>query len=80
MKKKLFCTAFIQVFLVSANTYFIASTFWPGIAMAGFGISYFWTGNVKRIAVGSMAERLIYSAGAMIGGLTGVLISKLVLG
>ena len=40
MEMKLFLTAFMQVFLVSANTYFIAETFYPGIAIAGFGISY----------------------------------------
>ncbi len=36
---KLFITAFLQVFLVSANTYFIASKFWLGIGFAGFGNS-----------------------------------------
>ena len=76
---KLFTTAFIQVFLVSANTYFIASTFYPGIAVAGFGISWFWTSNVKRVAFGSRRDRLVYSSGAMLGGLTGVLTSKLIL-
>jgi hypothetical protein len=78
--KKLFITAFIQVFLVSANTYFIARSFYPGIAVAGFGISWFWTSNVKRVAFGTWRERLVYSAGAMVGGLTGVVMSKLILG
>lgn len=76
---KLFITAFVQVFLVSANTYFIANLFWPGIAVAGFGISYLWTANVRKIAVGTMAARLIYATGAMMGGLCGVLLSQLIL-
>ncbi len=77
---KLFLTAFIQVYLVAANTYFIASTFYPGIAFAGFGISYFWAGNVKKISVGNMTERIVYSLGAMCGGLLGVVTSKMMLG
>ena len=76
---KLFTTAFIQVFLVSANTYFIAKSFYIGIGFAGFGISWFWTSNVKSISIGTRKQRFIYSFGAMAGGLTGVLISKLIL-
>lgn len=76
---KLFCTAFLQVFLVSANTYFIANLFYPGIAVAGFGISFLWTVNVKRIAISKLTERLIYSFGTMAGGLSGVFVSKLIL-
>lgn len=79
MDLKLFTTAFIQVFLVSANTYFISKTFYFGIAFAGFGISWFWSGNVKKIAIGSKKDRFIYSFGATIGGLCGVLLSKLAL-
>ena len=80
MKKsnRLFLTAFIQVFLVSANTYFISKTFYIGIAVAGFGISWFWTGNVKKVAFGSKKERFIYSFGATLGGLSGVFLSKLI--
>ena len=79
MDLKLFLTAFVQVFLVSANTYFISKTFWPGIAIAGFGISWLWTSNVKKISIGSKNDRFIYSTGAMIGGLAGVFLSKLIL-
>lgn len=78
-ERRLFLTAFIQVFLVSANTYFISSLFYPGIAIAGFGISWFWAGNVKKIAVGNNFERAVYSTGAMFGGLAGVIISKIIL-
>lgn len=75
---KLFTTAFIQVFLVSANTYFISRLMWIGIAACGFGISYMWTVNVKKVACSNIHDRLVYSLGAMSGGLLGVFISKLV--
>ena len=68
----------MQVFLVSANTLFIARLFYPGIVMAGFGISWFWSGNVRKISIGNTRDRLIYSSGAMLGGLTGVLTANLI--
>lgn len=77
--RKLFITAFLQVLLVSANTYFISRVAWIGIAVCGFGISYLWTLNVKKISAGSTLERFVYAGGAMIGGLAGVLISKMIL-
>lgn len=76
---KLFATAFMQVFFVSANTYFISQLFWIGIAVAGFSISYLWTINVKRIAIAKLKDRLVYSIGAMLGGLAGVFISKVLI-
>lgn len=81
MKKndlKLFGTAFLQVFLVSANTYFISQVTWLGIAVCGFWISYLWTINVQRVTFGNVIDRIVYASGAMTGGLTGVLISKMI--
>ncbi len=75
---KIFVTGFAQVFLVSANTYFISRTTWAGIAVCGFGISYLWTYNVRRVTIGSTPEQLTYATGAMLGGLTGVLMAKLI--
>jgi len=77
---KLFVTAFLQVFLVSANTWFISRLFWPGIATAGFGISYLWTINVRKVTIATTTDRLIYSGGAMLGGLAGVAIGSLIKG
>jgi len=74
----IFLTGFAQVFLVSANTYFISRTTWAGIAVCGFGISYLWTINVRRVILGSKAEQLTYASGAMLGGLSGVLMAKLI--
>ena len=76
---KLFITAFFQVLCVPANTYFIANCFWLGIAIAGFSISFLWTINVGKIAISKMQERLIYSFGAMLGGLTGVYLSQIII-
>jgi hypothetical protein len=74
----IFITGFAQVFLVSANTYFISRTTWAGIAVCGFGISYLWTINIRRVILGSKAEQLTYATGAMLGGLSGVLMAKLI--
>jgi len=74
----IFATGFAQVFLVSANTYFISRTTWAGIAVCGFGISYLWTYNVRRVTIGSAAEQLTYATGAMAGGLCGVMMAKLI--
>jgi hypothetical protein len=82
MKKndlKLFGTAFLQVFLVAANTYFISQVAWIGIAICGFSISYVWTINVQRVTFGNVIDRIIYASGAMTGGLLGVLVSKMIL-
>jgi hypothetical protein len=80
MKKHLiiFGTGFAQVFLVSANTYFISRTTWLGIAVCGFGISYLWTINVRRVTIGTKTEQVIYATGAMLGGLAGVMMAKLI--
>jgi hypothetical protein len=75
---RLFLTAFLQVFLVAANTLFIARLFYPGIILAGLGISWFWTGNVRKVSIGSTRDRLIYSSGATLGGITGVLTANLI--
>lgn len=74
----IFLTGFAQVFLVSANTYFISRTTWAGIAVCGFGISYLWTINVRRVTLGTRSEQLTYATGAMIGGLVGVVLAKFI--
>ncbi|MEI7526967.1 MAG: hypothetical protein WCJ95_21645 [Mariniphaga sp.] len=74
----LFVTGFAQVFLVSANTYFISTTTWAGIAVCGFGVSYLWTINVRRVTIGTRSEQIIYAAGAMMGGLIGVASAKMI--
>lgn len=72
---QLFMTGFIQVILVVINTYQIAHEKWAGVVFVGFLISLVWSYNVKRIAFGSLKDRLIYSSGAAIGSLAGLVIS-----
>ena len=72
---RLFSTAFLQVFFVSANTYFLANSMYAGVAICGFAISWLWAGNVRKVSIGSKADRLIYSTGAMLGGLVGLYIA-----
>ena len=77
-KSILFLTGFLQVLFVSANTYFISRTTWLGIAICGFSISFLWSISVKKIAISTLADRIIYSAGAMMGGLIGVFVANLI--
>lgn len=74
--RKLFITAFLQVLLVSANAYFISRVAWFGVVACGFGISYIWTLNVKKISASSQLERIAYASGASIGGVVGLALSK----
>lgn len=74
---KLFFTGYVQVLLVVFNTYCVSKDFVPGIVVCSFGISYFWTHNVKKVAFGTEKDRIIYSLGALAGGLSGYFIGKL---
>ena len=69
----------MQVFLVSCNTYFIAKGFYAGAGIMGFLISFVWSFNVKRVALGTMQDRVKYSAGAGLGSLAGLIVSKMIL-
>jgi hypothetical protein len=75
---KLFLTAFLQVFFVSANTYMIANNYTIGIIICSFLVSYFWTINVKKISISNKKERILYSSGAMVGSIAGVIVSSLI--
>jgi hypothetical protein len=76
---KLFFTAFIQVFLVSVNVIFISRYYYLGIAIVAFLISFTWSFNVSKISVGSVRDKIIYSTGAMLGSLSGVFITHVIL-
>lgn len=74
----LFLSGFLQVFLISGNTYFIAQKFYPGVAVFGFLISFVWSLNVRRVALGTLQDRVKYSIGAAAGSLAGLLVSQLI--
>jgi len=71
----LFLSGFFQVLLVAINTYQLAHHKWIGSFVIGFLISFVWTFNVKRIAFGKLAERLLYALGAAFGTVAGLLLS-----
>jgi len=73
---KLFITAFFQVAFVAMNITFISKEKLLLMFLTGFGISYMWTMNVKRVAFGSRKERFVYATGAAAGTLFGYFISK----
>lgn len=64
---KLFLTGFVQVFLVSMNIVFITNKQIIPLVITGFFISFTWTINVKKVAFGTMLDRIIYSIGAASG-------------
>lgn len=71
----LFLTALLQVLLVAVNTYQLAHKKWIGCFIVGFAISFIWTFNVRRIAIGKLRERIVYALGAAVGTLLGLLLS-----
>jgi hypothetical protein len=77
-RRNLFCTGFLQVLLVAINTYQISHGKYIGSIIVGFGISWVWTSNVKRIAFGNNVDRFIYASGAAIGTAAGFLTTKII--
>lgn len=71
---KIFFTGFLQVFFVAINTYFITNKQYIGVAIISFIISFIWSFNVKRVAFGTNTDRVVYSLGASLGGLLGLLV------
>ncbi len=69
---KLFITGFVQVFFVAVNTFLISRMLYAGVFVFGFLISFVWSWNVKRVAFGTIKDRLWYSLGAGTGSLAGL--------
>lgn len=69
---ELFFTGFLQVFLVAVNTWQISHEEYVGATIVAFFISFIWTYNVKKIAFGSMSDRVVYSVGAATGTVCGL--------
>jgi hypothetical protein len=75
---KLFITGFVQVFFVAINTFFISKQIYTGVFICGVIISLIWSWNVKKVAFGTIKDRLFYSLGAGFGSLFGLIISVLI--
>lgn len=65
-------TGFIQVYFVAVNTVFLSRAMYGGVAVAAFLVSFTWSFNVKKVAFGSLADRVTYSIGAMTGSIVGL--------
>ena len=76
---KLFTTGFVQVFCVAVNTYFLSKSCFVGVFICGFMISFIWSWNVKKVAFGTMKDRIAYASGAGFGSLIGLVISKFII-
>lgn len=76
---KLFTTGFVQVFFVAINTYFLSKEFFSGVFVCAFMISLIWSWNVKKIAFGTLIDRIMYALGAAFGSMFGLLVSTLIL-
>lgn len=72
----LFLTGFLQVFCVSVQTWFLSRSFYLGVAVFGFLISFIWSFNIKAIAFGGPIDQIIYSLGASAGAVTGLWVGK----
>ncbi len=63
----LFITGMVQVFFVALNTYQISHKKYIPAIFTAFVISFIWTFNVKKIAFGTMIDRILYASGAATG-------------
>lgn len=73
---RLFGMGFLQVGFVAANAYSIAHYYPFAIILTSFAISYIWSHNVKKVAFGDEAHRLVYASGAAVGCIFGVEITR----
>lgn len=72
---QLMFTGMLQVAFVSMNTIYVTEQAWLLLILTSFGISFLWSGNVRRIAFGDMLDRIMYATGAAVGCAIGVVIS-----
>ena len=77
-KLRLPLTGFVQVYFVSVNTYFLAHEMYAGVLIAAFIISLVWSFNVKKVAFGTLADRLTYAGGAALGSVAGLASSAMI--
>jgi hypothetical protein len=71
----LFFCAFFQVALVACNVIFISTGNVLGMIVIGFLTSMIWSFNIKKMAFGSIWDRVSYALGAGLGTFFGYLIS-----
>ena len=79
IKPSLFITGFLQVYFVAINTVLLSRNVVLGVLIASFLISFTWSYNVKKIAFGGLVDRLVYSLGASVGAVSGLLTVNIIL-
>lgn len=72
---KLASCSFVTVLLITLNIWVVSNKMYLFATITSFCISLCWTFNVKAIAIGQWYERLVYSFGAMLGTIVGLLLS-----
>lgn len=75
---KLILTGYLQVLLVAINTVLIANSKYAAVTAVSFLISFVWSHNIKKVAFGGIADRILYSTGAALGGLSGLFLGELI--
>jgi len=78
MRLKIFLAGFLQVVLISINTWQLAHEKVIGAFIVAFLISMVWATNVRRIALGDTWDKFFYALGAAIGAVVGIYISKFI--
>lgn len=71
----IFFVCFLQVILVTINTYQVANRHYVGMAIFGFFISFVWTFNVSSIVFGTIKQRVVYGLGGLAGCIAGGIIT-----
>ena len=78
-RNEIFSTGFTQVFFVALNTVMLARHIYAGVFIASFLVSLVWGYNVRRVVLGSNADRISYALGAATGATVGLWLAELLL-
>jgi len=65
--KRIFMAGFAQVFLVVLSTHFVATHNIVGCIAVSFLIGLVWSFSVKKISIGTFADRVVYALGSSAG-------------
>ena len=72
-----FVMAFMQVFFVSINVYFISRVYYTGIIFTSFAINVLWMYNVNGMA---RKKSWLYPLGATFGCVAGLKLGEFLIG
>lgn len=74
---KLFFRAYFQTTMVAISTIMISKQILVGVFLVGFLVSILWTFNVSTLAFSTTKQKLMYSFGAGLGSMSGVIFFNL---